>query len=192
MNVNRLAVFHEHTGVISHILELADDLIHEIYLNLPHFHLVVEVPSEVEPWSHYIDVENDDTPALYPPKPCEACQWVGQEWFDPRTPSEVEEDLRAVRGMTNRTKNELLTKLLVDKVITPEIMIEAAQGVPTGMREALAALPPELQAFVITEWVTRTTFNRNDQVVAIAAIPLNLSDDYLDQIFQVERTPWTT
>ena len=188
----RLAVYHRDTGIITMILELSETLVEEVLLNIPYQHLAAEVTEEVTAETHYMDVENEDTPTLYPPKPHPAAQWVGSEWFDPRTPSEVEEELREQRSAANLTKNQLLTKLLVDEVITPETMIEAAQGVPTGMREALAALPPELQAFVITEWVTRSTFNRNDQVVAIAAIPLGLSGDYLDQIFQVERTPWAT
>lgn len=185
MNINRLAVYHEQTGAIHHIVELGDDLIQEIYLNLPDFHLAVEVPSEVEPWSHYVDVENDDAPALYPPKPCEACQWIGQEWFDPRTPSEVVADRRAIREQARRTKSELLTTLMAENVLSPEQVVQATTGIPASLHEGLVALPQDVQAYIFAEWMTRTEFGRMDQVVAIAGAALGLTDEDLDHIFGV-------
>lgn len=59
----RLAIYTPETGDIRSVVEFTDASADDALLNIPEGLLAVEVGPEVTPSTHYIDVENDDTPA---------------------------------------------------------------------------------------------------------------------------------
>lgn len=59
----RLAIYDTATGEIRSVVEFSPSSIEDALLNIPEGFLAVEVGPEVTPATHYIDVENDDTPA---------------------------------------------------------------------------------------------------------------------------------
>lgn len=65
----RLAIYTPETGGIRSVVEFSPSGIEDALLNIPEGFLAVEVGPEVTPATHYIDVENDDTPAERTPEP---------------------------------------------------------------------------------------------------------------------------
>lgn len=65
----RLAIFDPDSGRIRSVLEFWQGNISDALLNIPEGCLAAEVGPEVEPGTHYIDVENDDTPTVRAPEP---------------------------------------------------------------------------------------------------------------------------
>lgn len=59
----RLAIYTPATGEIRSVMQFTDASADDALLNIPEGLLAVEVGPEVTPATHYIDVENDDTPA---------------------------------------------------------------------------------------------------------------------------------
>ena len=67
--MTRLAIYNPATGLIRSVMEFSEGGIEDALLNIPEGLLAVEVGSEVEPGTHFIDVENDDTPTERAPDP---------------------------------------------------------------------------------------------------------------------------
>lgn len=65
----RLAIFDPDSGGIRSVLEFWQGNISDALLNIPEGCLATEVGPEVEPGTHYINVQNDDTPTVCVPEP---------------------------------------------------------------------------------------------------------------------------
>lgn len=65
----RLAIFDPVSGLIHSVAEFGPNTILDAPLNIPANLLATEVGPDVQPWTHCIDIKNDDTPILRAPDP---------------------------------------------------------------------------------------------------------------------------
>lgn len=144
---------------------------------------------EVELHRHYI---RDGVAHEYPPRPGPWAVWDGQRWVDPRSPADLAADLIQRRHATQLDKSDLLIRLAVAGILTPEEAEEAAGGtIPASMLPMLEALPPDAQMAARVKWRADTTISRTHPVIVSAAHALGIPDAQLDQIFGVADQPGT-
>ena len=129
---------------------------------------------------------NGESFAEYPPRPNDRVIWDGQEWLDPRSSSEIADELNQVRANTHLDKSDLLIRLALAEIISEEEADEAAGGViPASMQPMLQTLPPEAQMAARIKWKADTVISRNHPVIVAAAYAMGITDEQLDEIFDV-------
>ncbi|MBB1493130.1 hypothetical protein H5395_16785 [Paracoccus sp. MC1854] len=112
--------------------------------------------------------------------------YVTETWFDPRTEAELAEELHRVRAATQLDKSDLLIRLAVAGILSPEEAEEAAGGtIPASMQPMLQMLPPEAQMAARIKWRSDNLISRNHPVIVAAAYALGVTDQQLDTIFGV-------
>lgn len=145
-----------------------------------------DIPEGVTPNDVYVDASGEL--AIYPPRPGPWAEfdYVTETWFDPRSAAETADDLNRARARTQLDKSELLIRLVVAGILTPEEAEEAAGGViPASMVPMMESLPPDAQMAARIKWKSDSMISRNHPVIVAAAYAMGISDEQLDQIFGV-------
>ena len=133
----------------------------------------------------YIDLNGEPQPRPLRPGPEFTWNRETGEWTDTRTTEQLQQELYAKRNRAQLDKSELLTRLMVMKIFTPEQMIEARRDVPAFMMPMLDALSPEARAVAIVKWSSDNVISRNNPVIVLAAYALGLTDEQVDALFDV-------
>lgn len=126
----------------------------------------------------------------YPTKPNRWCKWNGVEWFDPRTPEQLEQDdldhIQSVRERASLTKYEFIMRSVQAGIITQQSGLAVLDG----------QIPTELEGitFTLTDWEVfqlqakikaAQQFDRLDPFIIAAGQFLGMSDVEVDQLFGI-------
>lgn len=112
--------------------------------------------------------------------------WVVQEGELVRSPNWATDQLSKARAAASLSKADLLIRLATFGILTPAEAQQAASGViPPSMETMMETLPPEAQMAARIKWAADNEISRNHQVIVMAAYALGLSDELVDQIFEV-------
>lgn len=124
----------------------------------------------------------------YPEQPSPNYVWNKQtfQWEDPRTADDIQKEIYARRNAAQLDKTELIGRLMMSKILTPDQAIEARNDVPAFMMPLLDNLPEDARAMALIKWAGDTVISRNNPVVVLAGYALGLSDERLDALFDVQ------
>lgn len=167
---------------------LANDAI-QIYQDVGPNQIYMDVIREGEP-GYAVALEKAmfgqfDERREYPERPSENHTWDGQEWIDARTPDDVLNELYARRNAAYLDKSDLIGRLIMGKILTPDQAVEARNDVPAFMMPMLEQLPEDARAMARVKWTVDTVISRMNPVIVAAGYALNLTDEQIDAIFDI-------
>lgn len=154
---------------------------------LPVFNVIkVVFPEDFDDDTYYW---TGHTFAKYPPRPDGMVRWSGTGWTvieSEPVPEPPRRSIEQARDETSLVKTNLLANIMLAKLITPEQMIEASNGIPAFMMQLLNTFPPEARAIAIVRWSSATLINRRDPIIILAGYSMGLTDEQLDDFFEVK------
>lgn len=113
--------------------------------------------------------------------------WVVQEGELVRSPNWGSDQLSKARATASLSKADLLIRLATYGILSPMDAQQAASGgIPPSMEVMLESLPPEAQMAARIKWAADNEISRNHPVIVMAAYAMGLSDELVDEIFEIE------
>lgn len=177
----KYTIYREDNGEITHTLDLDD--YDTLLANIDEgFDFI---PGRYLSDEFYIE---NDVAVQMPPRPGDwaVFDYNAKVWLDPRTDSERTNELNQIRANTRLDKSDLLIRLALAGILSEEEADEAAGGViPASMQPMLAQLPPEAQMVARIKWKSDTVISRTHPVIVSAAYAMGITDEQLDEIFDV-------
>lgn len=130
-------------------------------------------------------VSSDGIVAI-PDSPNDYSEWNGEEWVDIRSDATKQAELYKARNSAFLDKSDLLTRMFMAGILSAEdAELAAGGGIPTVIQSALETLPADAQMVARIKWRTDTVISRVHPVILMAAHVLDISDEQLDEIFDV-------
>lgn len=87
-------------------------------------------------------------------------------------------------------KSDLLIKLAMLQLLTPEEAEQAAEGViPASIAGVMGSLSPEEQLAARIKWRTDSVISRNHPVIVAAAYGMDLTPEQVDELFGIVPPP---
>lgn len=165
-------------------LRVLDAPPHEIALNFDAATEAVHVGA--------VDVDatwfQDGVPVPLPPRPGEWAVWDGAEWVDTRTGADHAAALANARDMASLSKIEFVMSCMEFGLMSPPEAIAAARGeIPQSFAPVVESLSPMQRDYACVYWAGARQINRADPFIAAVATAAGISDDTLDDLFQVQR-----
>lgn len=127
-------------------------------------------------------------PKPLPPRPGEWAVWDGAEWVDMRTDENLAAALEQARDMASLSKVEFVMSCMEVGLLSPPEAIAAARGeIPESFAPVVESLSPMQRDYACVYWAAARQINRTDPFIADVAAAAGISDDTLDDLFQVQR-----
>lgn len=132
---------------------------------------------EVQPHLEFADAPHKAFPFL---------EWdpVARDWFDPRSPAEIEAELAAWRASASMSKVEFGQRCVAAGLLHHDDFAPAMRGqIPVSFEAVISTMPPEMQDMVPGIWAGSTRIERLDPFIVAIAYAIGLDDEALDILF---------
>lgn len=146
--------------------------------------IAVRMPEGVEQDAHYWTWNGFRS---MPPRPSEQASWTAEGWADLRTDADRAAEIAADRASASLSKPDFLRACMAAGVLAPDEAADAAMGlIPAGFMAGFSSLPAEVQDTIRVIWPTAARVKRSDPFILALAAASGVSDETLDEIFQIE------